>query len=111
VSTAGPKTKHGKRQSGKKAAGRLSGVRKARRANAAIGEFVRKLNDKEIMLLRLRDELYGGRWDIMLGDLNDRLQGRPYIFKLASRIQDDIERIQRLSRFEREQGVDLARFV
>jgi len=111
VSTAGPKSKHGKHQSGKKAVGNASHPRKARGANAAIREFVQKLDDKEVMLLRLRDELYEGRWDTMLADLNDRLQGRPYIFKLANRIQDDIGRIHRLSRFEREHNVDIAKLI
>ena len=73
--------------------------------------FVAALGEEEIMLLRLRDELYDGRWDAMLSDLNDRLQGRPYVFKLAHRIQDDIERIERLNRFERQYGVNLADYL
>ena len=47
----------------------------------------------------------------MLADLNDRLHGRPYIFRLASRIQDDMARVQRLSRFERRKGVNLAKLI
>ena len=74
-------------------------------------QFVAGLTEEEVMLLRLRDELYGGRWDAMLADLNDRLQGKPYVFKLAHRIQDDIERIERLNRFERQFNVDLAKYI
>ena len=74
-------------------------------------EFVASLSEEEIMLLRLRDELYDGRWDAMLADLNDRLQGKPYVFKLAHRIQDDIERIERLNRFERQYEADLAKYI
>ncbi|MBM4016745.1 MAG: hypothetical protein FJ288_00205 [Planctomycetes bacterium] len=74
-------------------------------------QFVATLGEEEIMLLRLRDELYGGRWDAMLADLNDRLQGKPFVFKLAHRIQDDIERIERLNRFERQHSVNLAKFI
>jgi hypothetical protein len=74
-------------------------------------QFVASLSEEEIMLLRLRDELYGGRWGAMLADLNDRLQGKPYVFKLAHRIQDDIERIERLNRFERQYTVDLAKYL
>jgi hypothetical protein len=74
-------------------------------------QFVATLSEEEIMLLRLRDELYGSRWDAMLADLNDRLQGKPYVFKLAHRIQDDIERIERLNRFERQHNVDLAKYL
>ena len=74
-------------------------------------QFIAGLSEEEIMLLRLRDELYSGRWDAMLADLNDRLQGKPYVFKLAHRIQDDIERIERLNRFERQFNVDLAKYI
>jgi hypothetical protein len=74
-------------------------------------QFVAGLTEEEVMLLRLRDELYDGRWDAMLADLNDRLQGRPYVFKLAHRIQDDIERIERLNRFERQNNVNLADYL
>ena len=70
--------------------------------------FVEGLADEDKMLIRLREELYEGRWDAMLADLDDRLHGRPYIFRLANRIQDDMARIQKLSRFEREHEVNLA---
>jgi len=70
--------------------------------------FIDSLTDEDKMLLRLREELYEGRWDAMLADLNDRLGGKPYIFRLASRIQDDIARVERLSRFERKNGINLA---
>jgi hypothetical protein len=76
-----------------------------------IDVFVETLTDEDKMLLRLREELYEGRWDAMLVDLNDRLRGKPYIFRLASRIQDDMARVERLSRFEREKGVNLARLL
>lgn len=76
-----------------------------------IDAFVESLTDEDKMLLRLREELYESRWEDMLADLNDRLRGRPYIFRLASRIQDDLARVQRLSRFEREKGVNLAKLI
>jgi hypothetical protein len=76
-----------------------------------VREFVAGLREEEVMLLRLRDELYDGRWDAMLADLNDRLQGKPYVFKLAHRIQDDIERIERLNRFERRHDVNLGDYI
>jgi hypothetical protein len=80
-------------------------------ADERVRQFVSSLSGEEIMLLRLRDDLYEGRWDAMLADLNDRLQGKPYVFKLAHRIQDDIERIERLHRFERQHHVDLAKYI
>jgi hypothetical protein len=73
-----------------------------------IDAFIEGLTDEDRMLIRLREELYEGRWDAMLADLNDRLHGKPYIFRLASRIQDDMARVQRLSRFEREHSISLA---
>ena len=76
-----------------------------------VRQFVASLSEEEIMLVRLRDELYDGRWDSMLADLSDRLQGKPYVFKLAHRIQDDIERIERLNRFERQHNVNLAKYI
>jgi len=73
-----------------------------------INAFIESLTDEDKMLLRLREELYEGRWGTMLADLNDRLGGKPYIFRLASRIQDDIARVERLSRFERTNRINLA---
>jgi len=63
------------------------------------------------MLIVLKRELYEGSWDAMVADLQARLQGRPYVFKLANRISDDLERIARLRRFEDERGVDLSEMV
>ena len=63
------------------------------------------------MLVALKSQLYGGTWEPMLDDLRNRLTGKPYIFKLVHRIQDDIERIEAMRTFEAEHGVDLADYV
>ena len=63
------------------------------------------------MLVVLRHELYEGSWDEMDKDLRARLEGRPYIFKLANRIADDLERIQRLREFEQSHDIDLTDYV
>ncbi|MBN1127305.1 MAG: hypothetical protein JXA82_20050 [Sedimentisphaerales bacterium] len=76
-----------------------------------VREFVDRLDDEHKMLVILKAQLYGGRWEPMLDDLQNRLDGKPYIFKLANRISDDIDRIRRMKAFETEQGVDLAEFV
>ena len=47
----------------------------------------------------------------MLEDLQNRLEGKPCIFKLANRIKDDVERIRDLQVLEQENGVDLADYV
>jgi len=73
--------------------------------------FVESLSREERMLVVLRRELYEGSWDEMAADLKARLEGRPYIFKLAHRIVDDLERIERLREFESRSGVDLTEYV
>ena len=79
--------------------------------NTAVVEFVDRLSDEQRMLIVLKSQLYDGRWDAMLDDLQNRLAGKPYIFKLANRIKDDIGRIEQMQAFEREHEVDLADFV
>ena len=77
----------------------------------AVKDFVDGLNDEQRMLVVLKAQLYGGSWEPMLDDLRNRLAGKPYIFKLANRIQDDIRRIEQMREFEAEHGVDLADYV
>ncbi len=73
--------------------------------------FVSGLDEQHRMLVILKQQLYGGQWQPMLEDLQNRLQGKPYIFKLANRIKDDVDRIDRMQAFEKEHNVDLADFV
>ena len=77
----------------------------------AVKDFVDGLSDEQRMLVVLKAQLYGGSWEPMLDDLRNRLAGKPYIFKLANRIQDDIRRIEQMREFEAEHGVDLADYV
>jgi hypothetical protein len=60
------------------------------------------LDAEDRMLVLVRDELYEGRWDLMRLDLLDRLHGKPHIFKLVNRIQDDLARIDRLEQIDAE---------
>ncbi len=76
-----------------------------------VRQFVESLTREERMLVVLNRELYEGDWDEMVADLQARLEGRPYIFKLANRITDDLERILRLRQFEQSSGVDLCDHV
>lgn len=68
------------------------------------GPFARKfrprLSREEKHLLLLRDELYGGRWDELEADLRNRMERKPYIFRLMNRIEDDLARIARLRAYE-----------
>lgn len=74
-------------------------------------KFFAGLSADERTLITLRDELYGSSWEQMLGDLRDRLKGKPYIFKLVNRIQEDIGRIEKLMEYEKKHRVNLADFL
>ena len=74
-------------------------------------KYAKALIDEETMLVTLRDELYGKSWDKMVNDLKDRLNGRPYIPKLVSRIKLDLGRIETLRTYEREKNINLADYL
>lgn len=80
-------------------------------ADERVRQFVAGMPTEERMLVVLKHELYEGSWDEMTADLKARLENRPYIFKLANRISDDLERIERLREFERRNRVDLSDYV
>lgn len=74
-------------------------------------EFLRSLPREERHLLVLRKILYEGRWEEMERDLIARREGRPFIFKLQTRIDEDLRRIEMLRAYEDEHGVDLQEYV
>jgi hypothetical protein len=74
-------------------------------------KYYLSLTPEQKMLLTLRDELYGGQWERMINDLNDRLKGRPFIFKLVSRIKDDLSRIEKLQEYEKKHSINLVDFI
>lgn len=80
-------------------------------SDSVVDDFVSRLSNEQKMLVVLKAQLYGGSWESMLDDLNNRLAGKPYIFKLVNRINEDIQRIEKLRGFEVEHGVDLADYV
>lgn len=79
--------------------------------NKAATEYVASLSQEHRMLVELKAQLYGSSWAPMLDDLKNRLTGKPYIFKLANRINDDMERIEQMQKFEAEHSIDLADYV
>ena len=79
--------------------------------NKAVEEYVAGLSNEHRMLVLLKAQLYDGTWELMLDDLQNRLAGKPYIFKLANRIKDDMERIEQMQTFEKEYNVDLADYI
>jgi hypothetical protein len=86
-------------------------LRNKDKPNKTVIDFVNTLSKERKMLIVLKAQLYGGSWGPMLDDLQNRLAGKPYIFKLANRIQDDIERIEQMAKFEEKHNIDLADFV
>jgi hypothetical protein len=79
--------------------------------NKVVSDFLEGLSEEQRMLVALKSQLYGGSWEPMLDDLHNRLTGKPYIFKLANRMKDDIERIEQMQKFEAEHNIDLADYV
>jgi hypothetical protein len=73
--------------------------------------FYRSLPPEEEQLLILRDFLYEGDWAEMLQDLRARQSGKPFIFKLKTRIDEDLRRIERLRQYEREHAVNLGQYL
>jgi hypothetical protein len=82
-----------------------------RAAEAEIQAFAASLSPEEKVLIDVRDELYGGDWVEMVADLQARLEGKPYIFKLATRIEEDLLRIEKLKAFEEKQHINLRDYV
>lgn len=70
-------------------------------------EFLASLSEPERMVLVVRDDLYEHSWKRMETDLRNRLQGRPYIFKLVNRIEADLAVIDLLRRYETIHETDL----
>jgi len=91
--------------------GRNSGKNKNSANSKLVRDFVNSLSDEHRMLVVLKKELYDGTWQPMLDDLRNRLDGKPYIFKLANRIEDDIKRIKEMQKFEAKHNIDLADYV
>lgn len=77
----------------------------------AVSGYVDRLSEEHRMLVVLKAQLYEGSWGPMLDDLRNRLAGKPYIFKLANRIEDDIDRIEAMQEFEAKHNIDLADYV
>lgn len=76
-----------------------------------INKFVEELTRDEKMLVILRDELYDGKWDLMIQDLKDRLNQGPYIFKLAGTIENDLKIIKKLQAFEKKNKTDIGKIL
>ena len=85
--------------------------RREQRTEEKVRAYARELTEKERVALAVRDELYDGFWDRMREDLTARKEGRTYVFRLASRIEEDLKTIRKLSAFERRHNVNLSEYV
>jgi len=77
----------------------------------SVKNILNSLTDQEKVLIVCARELYEGSWDAITYDLMERLEGRPYIFKLGERIREDIERVKHLREVEDKTGIRLSDFV
>ena len=69
--------------------------------------FAEGLTKEDRLLVAIRDELYEGSWEELLGDLDARMNRKPFVFKLKTRLDEDTARVSKLRAFEREHSVDL----
>jgi len=90
---------------------RLAKYTERRLLKDTVREFYGNLSPSQKMLVTLRDELYDGSWSVMQEDLEARLNGKPYIFKLVNRTEEDIKNINMLKEYEENNKVNLKDYV
>ncbi len=73
--------------------------------------YFRTLSREEQHLVALRELLYEGSWEEIMVDLRARKAGKPHVFKLETRIDEDLLRIEKLRSYESDTGVDLGRYL
>ncbi|MDF1662155.1 MAG: hypothetical protein P1V97_10305 [Planctomycetota bacterium] len=73
--------------------------------------FAGGLSREERLLMEIRDELYEGSWAGLIEDLHARQNRKPYVIKLATRIDDDLARIEKIQKYEEEHEIDLQDFI
>ena len=74
-------------------------------------EFISSLDQSVKVLIILRDELYEGSWDLMIKDLQSRLKGEPFIYKLANQIDADMQSITKIRAFEEKNSLNMGKFI
>ena len=73
--------------------------------------FMDRLTPEQTLLLVLKRDLYAGSWQPMVEDLQNRLTGRPHVFRLAHRIEDDLRRIEQMTELEQHYEIDLTAYI
>jgi hypothetical protein len=79
--------------------------------DVSVEEFIARLEPYERVLLDLKDQLYEGSWERILGDLRARLDGKPYLFKLSQTIARDVAAIERMKAYELSHQVSLSEML
>lgn len=74
-------------------------------------EFINSLGQSVKVLIILRDELYDGSWDLMVKDLQSRLKGEPFIYKLANQIDADMQSIAKIRAFEEKNALNMGKYI
>jgi len=80
-------------------------------ANRAVADYIANLSGDHRALIVLKAQLYGGFWEPMLEDLRERLKAKRPFHNLAQRIQDDINCIEEMQKFEAVHEIDLSEYV
>jgi hypothetical protein len=73
-----------------------------------LADYVSHLSAEHRMLVGAEEPVVWRFLGAHAGRSAESSGGKPYIFKLVNRIQEDIERIEEMKRFEAEYGIDLA---
>lgn len=73
--------------------------------------FAGGLTREERLLIELRDVIYEGSWQALKDDLIARRERKPFVIKLATRIDDDLARIVKLVSYEQENSIDLKAYL
>lgn len=69
------------------------------------------LSKEEKQLVALKELLYDGSWDEIIADLKARRSGKPHVFRLETRIEEDLFRIEKLRAYETSHAVNLGAYL
>ncbi len=86
---------------------------RAERSDINPEEYVAGIKEHEKVLILVKEELYGGSWARLEADLQARLAGKPYLFKIKTGrvLQRDLDAVRRMRKYEEEKGCDLAKIL
>ena len=73
--------------------------------------FFRSLSREEMHLVALKEFLYEGSWAEIVADLEARKEKKPHVFKLETRIEEDLVRIAKLLAYEESTGINLGKYL